>query len=145
MTHLRRDLGDLTFDALGNLWVTLPFANRVVAITPRAEPGPSGLDDVAFEIATNPGAPFGDLGAIASGGELARFAQVVGRGEHAPRDHLVAIVRVEGRAPRAVRIRLPLPRRVAGQSPCAPAGSSGSPPPAGSRARRRQTAAARVD
>ena len=28
----------------------------------------------AFEIATNPGAPFGDLGAIASGGELARFA-----------------------------------------------------------------------
>ncbi|HEX3363773.1 DNA repair protein RecN [Phenylobacterium sp.] len=36
--------------------------------------GPSGLDRVAFEIATNPGAPFGDLGAIASGGELARFA-----------------------------------------------------------------------
>jgi DNA repair protein RecN (Recombination protein N) len=33
-----------------------------------------GLDRVAFEIATNPGAPFGDLGAIASGGELARFA-----------------------------------------------------------------------
>jgi len=29
---------------------------------------------VAFEIATNPGAPFGDLAAIASGGELARFA-----------------------------------------------------------------------
>jgi DNA repair protein RecN (Recombination protein N) len=36
--------------------------------------GPNGLDRVAFEIATNPGAPFGDLGAIASGGELARFA-----------------------------------------------------------------------
>ena len=36
--------------------------------------GPTGLDRVAFEIATNPGAPFGDLGAIASGGELARFA-----------------------------------------------------------------------
>ena len=36
--------------------------------------GPSGLDRVAFEIATNPGAPFGDLVAIASGGELARFA-----------------------------------------------------------------------
>ena len=36
--------------------------------------GPSGLDRVAFEVATNPGAPFGDLGAIASGGELARFA-----------------------------------------------------------------------
>ncbi len=36
--------------------------------------GPTGTDRVAFEIATNPGAPFGDLGAIASGGELARFA-----------------------------------------------------------------------
>jgi DNA repair protein RecN (Recombination protein N) len=36
--------------------------------------GPTGQDRVAFEIATNPGAPFGDLGAIASGGELARFA-----------------------------------------------------------------------
>ena len=35
---------------------------------------PTGLDRVSFEIATNPGAPFGDLGAIASGGELARFA-----------------------------------------------------------------------
>ena len=36
--------------------------------------GPTGLDRVTFEIATNPGAPFGDLGSIASGGELARFA-----------------------------------------------------------------------
>jgi DNA repair protein RecN (Recombination protein N) len=29
---------------------------------------------VVFQVATNPGAPFGDLGSIASGGELARFA-----------------------------------------------------------------------
>jgi DNA repair protein RecN (Recombination protein N) len=36
--------------------------------------GPVGVDRVAFEISTNPGAPFGPLGAIASGGELARFA-----------------------------------------------------------------------
>ncbi len=36
--------------------------------------GPSGLDRVAFEISTNPGAPFGPMEAIASGGELARFA-----------------------------------------------------------------------
>ena len=43
-----------------------------VAVDEKA--GPTGLDRVAFEIATNPGAPFGDLGAIASGGELARFA-----------------------------------------------------------------------
>jgi DNA repair protein RecN (Recombination protein N) len=47
-----------------------------VAVEPLPEDraGPTGLDRVAFEIATNPGAPFGDLGAIASGGELARFA-----------------------------------------------------------------------
>ncbi|HEX4709623.1 DNA repair protein RecN [Phenylobacterium sp.] len=45
-----------------------------VAALPEDKAGPSGLDRVAFEIATNPGAPFGDLGAIASGGELARFA-----------------------------------------------------------------------
>ncbi len=36
--------------------------------------GPDGGDRVAFEIATNPGAPFGPLGDIASGGELARLA-----------------------------------------------------------------------
>jgi DNA repair protein RecN (Recombination protein N) len=36
--------------------------------------GPAGMDRVEFEVMTNPGAPFGGLGAIASGGELARFA-----------------------------------------------------------------------
>ena len=47
-----------------------------VAIEPLADDrlGPSGADRVGFEIATNPGAPFADLAAIASGGELARFA-----------------------------------------------------------------------
>ena len=51
-----------------------------------ARMGPSGADRIEFEIATNPGAPFGGLGAIASGGELARFAlalkaSLAGRGE----------------------------------------------------------------
>ena len=36
--------------------------------------GPAGADRIEFEVSTNPGAPFGPLGAIASGGELARFA-----------------------------------------------------------------------
>ncbi|MDB5495267.1 MAG: recN [Phenylobacterium sp.] len=47
-----------------------------VALEPLGEDraGPTGLDRVVFEIATNPGAPFADLGSIASGGELARFA-----------------------------------------------------------------------
>ncbi|WP_265569885.1 DNA repair protein RecN [Sphingomicrobium nitratireducens] len=38
-----------------------------------AEPGPSGCDHVGFTISTNPGAPFGPLSKIASGGELSRF------------------------------------------------------------------------
>ena len=38
-----------------------------------AEPGPDGIDTVAFTVATNPGAPSGPLAKIASGGELSRF------------------------------------------------------------------------
>ncbi len=37
------------------------------------EPGPGGSDAVFFQVATNPGAPAGALGKIASGGELSRF------------------------------------------------------------------------
>lgn len=36
--------------------------------------GPEGRDRVSFEVQTNPGAPWGGLAVIASGGELARFA-----------------------------------------------------------------------
>lgn len=36
-------------------------------------PGPDGVDDVTFSVATNPGAPAGPLNLIASGGELSRF------------------------------------------------------------------------
>ena len=47
-----------------------------VCVTPLEESraGPTGADRVEFEVATNPGAPFAGLGAIASGGELARFS-----------------------------------------------------------------------
>lgn len=45
-----------------------------VEALPEDRAGPTGLDRVAFEISTNPGAPFGPMEAIASGGELARFA-----------------------------------------------------------------------
>ncbi len=38
-----------------------------------ADPGPDGVDEVAFVVATNPGAPAGPLAKIASGGELSRF------------------------------------------------------------------------
>lgn len=51
--------------------------------------GPGGLDRVGFEVSTNPGAPFGDLTTVASGGELARFAlalkaSLAGRGGEPP-------------------------------------------------------------
>ncbi|MEO1563846.1 MAG: DNA repair protein RecN [Pseudomonadota bacterium] len=36
-------------------------------------PGPRGTDEVAFEVATNPGAPSGPIEKVASGGELSRF------------------------------------------------------------------------
>jgi DNA repair protein RecN (Recombination protein N) len=38
-----------------------------------AEPGPAGTDRVEFEVSTNPGAAFGPLTRIASGGEMSRF------------------------------------------------------------------------
>ena len=44
-----------------------------VALEP-SRPGPSGADRVRFEVRTNADLPFGALGRIASGGELARFA-----------------------------------------------------------------------
>lgn len=42
------------------------------AISPN-DAGPEGADEVAFTVATNPGAPAGPLNKIASGGELSRF------------------------------------------------------------------------
>jgi len=38
-----------------------------------AEPSAAGTDRIEFEVSTNPGAPFGPLVRIASGGELSRF------------------------------------------------------------------------
>lgn len=45
------------------------FATQITTETP----GPEGRDAVSFTVATNPGAPAGPLGKIASGGELSRF------------------------------------------------------------------------
>jgi len=50
----------------------LDSARFRTAIVP-AEAGPAGTDRVEFEVSTNPGAPFGPLTRIASGGELSRF------------------------------------------------------------------------
>jgi DNA repair protein RecN (Recombination protein N) len=78
LSAARRAAGDrlalAVAEELGPL--KLDKARFRVAIEPLGEEraGPSGADRVEFEISTNPGAPFGGLGAIASGGELARFA-----------------------------------------------------------------------
>ncbi len=48
-------------------------AARFRTVVSDSEPGPEGAQRVEFEIATNPGAPFGPLIKIASGGELSRF------------------------------------------------------------------------
>ncbi len=48
-----------------------------VSVTPRGESGPTGRDDIAFEVETNAGAGYGPLDRIASGGETARFALAV--------------------------------------------------------------------
>ncbi|MCK0149367.1 DNA repair protein RecN [Marivita sp. S6314] len=48
---------------------------RAVFVTDISDgtPGPDGAEAVAFTVATNPGAPAGPIGKIASGGELSRF------------------------------------------------------------------------
>ncbi len=48
------------------------FRTGMTMLSPE-QAGPEGVDRVSFEIATNPGAPFGPLTEIASGGELSRF------------------------------------------------------------------------
>jgi DNA repair protein RecN (Recombination protein N) len=47
--------------------------HTAIAARPEAAWGAAGVDQVAFEVATNPGMPPGPLAKIASGGELARF------------------------------------------------------------------------
>ncbi|WP_439124076.1 DNA repair protein RecN [Marivita sp.] len=49
--------------------------DRAVFVTDLSDApaGPEGSDAVAFTVATNPGAPAGPIGKIASGGELSRF------------------------------------------------------------------------
>ena len=77
LTQARRRAGDALAGAVVAELEPLKMdkARFRVAVEPdEAKPGPKGWDRVAFEVATNPGAPFGALDKIASGGELSRFA-----------------------------------------------------------------------
>src|SRR6202000_2845354 len=52
--------------------LAMPHARISVALTPLAEPGPHGADDVEIRLASNPGAPSLPLHKGASGGALSR-------------------------------------------------------------------------
>ena len=51
----------------------LASATFRVAVAPLSAPSQNGIDDVRFLIQTNPGSPEGELGKVASGGELSRI------------------------------------------------------------------------
>jgi DNA repair protein RecN (Recombination protein N) len=67
-------LAQAVMSELGPLKLDKARFRTTVETLPPDKAGPQGQDRVAFEISTNPGAPFGELGQIASGGELARLA-----------------------------------------------------------------------
>jgi DNA repair protein RecN (Recombination protein N) len=69
----REAAGRLDAALVGELKPLKLDAARFRTALAEAEPGPSGRDRIEFEISTNPGAPFGPLTKIASGGELSRF------------------------------------------------------------------------
>lgn len=78
LSEARRAAGERLAQAvmaeLGPLKLDKARFRTTLEILPPDKAGPQGQDRVAFEISTNPGAPFGELGQIASGGELARLA-----------------------------------------------------------------------
>ena len=69
-----RALSDAVNGELAPLKLEKARFRVAVETLPEDRAGPAGMDRVEFEISTNGDAPFGPLGAIASGGELARFA-----------------------------------------------------------------------
>jgi DNA repair protein RecN (Recombination protein N) len=74
LSHQRRDAAARLDAAVATELAPLKLdAARFRTSISAAEPGPSGTDRVEFEVSTNPGAPFGALTRIASGGEMSRF------------------------------------------------------------------------
>lgn len=74
LTALRAKMAAKLDRAVGAELAPLKMERAVfqTKITPE-NAGPDGRDAVSFTVATNPGAPAGPLGKIASGGELSRF------------------------------------------------------------------------
>jgi len=74
LTRLRAEAGErFAADVTAELTaLAMPHARISVVLTPLAEPGPHGADDVEIRLASNPGAPALPLHKGASGGELSR-------------------------------------------------------------------------
>jgi DNA repair protein RecN (Recombination protein N) len=69
----RRAAGQFAADVTAELSaLAMPHARLAVALTPLAEPGPHGADDVEIRLAPHPGAPELPISKGASGGELSR-------------------------------------------------------------------------
>lgn len=66
-------LDEAIVDELAPLKMDKAQFKTVVERLPETEWGATGMDRIRFEVATNPGQPFGPLNKIASGGELSRF------------------------------------------------------------------------
>ena len=74
LSALRRAAAGKLASAVSAELAPLKMERAVFAVDVRSgDAGPDGTDDVTFAVATNPGAPPGPLGRIASGGELSRF------------------------------------------------------------------------
>jgi DNA repair protein RecN (Recombination protein N) len=74
LSALRAEAGErFALDVTGELTaLAMPHARISVVLTPLAEPGPHGIDDVEIRLSANPGAPSLPLHKGASGGELSR-------------------------------------------------------------------------
>jgi DNA repair protein RecN (Recombination protein N) len=74
LSRLRAEAGErFAADVTAELTaLSMPHARISIALTPLAEPGPHGADDVEIRLASNPGAPALPLHKGASGGELSR-------------------------------------------------------------------------
>ena len=74
LAKTRRKHAGLLDQAMGKELAPLKMERAVFTTNiTEGEAGPDGKDQVAFEVATNPGAPSGPINKIASGGELSRF------------------------------------------------------------------------
>ncbi len=90
LSRLRREAaGALDREVTAELPALRLGAARFRTALHAVEAGPEGLERAVFEVRTNPGAPWGPIDRIASGGELSRFllalkVVLAGRGEAQP-------------------------------------------------------------